>query len=76
MIYKPKKGFGIPVKKWLNTTLKNFLHDNLSNQINNLNDMFDYNVLDMNKLTNIKNNEDAYKIWSLLVFQLWIKKNL
>ncbi len=76
LIYQPKKGFGIPVKKWLNTTLKNFLHDNLSNQINNLNEMFGYKLLDINKLSNIKNNEDAYKIWSLLVFQLWIKKNI
>lgn len=76
LIYKPKKGFGIPVKKWLNGPLKNFLNDNLGNEINELNSLFNFKVLNKKKLLNISSDEEAYKIWSILVFQLWKKKNL
>ena len=76
LIYKPKKGFGIPMKKWLNGPLKDFLNDNLGSEINELNNIFNYKVLNKNRLLNIRSHEEAYKIWSILVFQLWKKKNL
>jgi asparagine synthase (glutamine-hydrolysing) len=76
LIYTPKKGFGIPLKKWLNGPLKDFLNDNLFNEINNLNEMFNYNVLSKKSIEHISSNEEAHKIWNILVFQLWQKKNL
>lgn len=76
LVYKPKKGFGIPMKKWLNGPLKDILNDNLGKEINELNDLFNFNVLNKKDLLNIGSDEEAYKIWSILVFQLWKKKNL
>ncbi|MFV0388118.1 MAG: asparagine synthase (glutamine-hydrolyzing) [Pyrinomonadaceae bacterium] len=77
VIYRPKKGFGIPVAKWLNGALNPLVHELLSPQRLKSQELFD--PVYVSKLVSDHENGIAnnYKqIWTLLVFELWYENFL
>lgn len=72
---RPKQGFSVPMKKWLSQDLKPLVEDYLSVQ-----EMKKYGVLNPNYVSDFKiyfyNNQSVnpYKLWYLLVFQMWAEK--
>jgi len=72
---RPKRGFGIPVKTWLNGDLKKVVDYYLSEQFISKQDLFN-----LQKLLDIKNSfyrgkmEWTDKLWNLLMFQMWYDK--
>ena len=75
IIHRQKKGFGIPLAKWLNTDLKEFMLDNLSEDRIRRQGLFHYpyikRLLD-EQLT--KSSDHREPLWTLLVFQSWYEK--
>lgn len=75
IIYRKKKGFGVPVAKWLKSELKPVVDDYLSSEslmkIGFLNPQYIRNILDEHS-KGLKDNRK--KIWSLLVFAMWWRK--
>lgn len=69
---RPKRGFHFPIKRWLDTTLKNDVIDTLENS--------QYIPIDFSKkLLNsyyIKQNINWSKIWSIYILEKWIRKNI
>ena len=66
---RPKKGFGIPLKKWLDCELKDFKNHYLSiEKINN------ENLLNTQAVQGIINDNNPDNIWKLLVFEVWVEK--
>ncbi len=74
-----KQGFEVPLLKWFNTDLKSMITDDL------LSDEFiiKQNIFNAEAIQNLKtqlfsnNPDDAVaKVWGLIVFQYWWKKNM
>jgi len=77
IIQRPKKGFGIPLAKWLTTNLKSFMLDNLSDARIRRQGLFDpayVKQLIDDHLGMVKDNREA--LWTLLVFQTWHERYL
>lgn len=75
VIYRPKTGFGAPVRKWITEDLDEMINDRLSEKRIKENGIFNYNSI--SKL--IKNNKEgkidaSYSVWSLLAIDSWINQ--
>ena len=77
IIQRQKKGFGIPLAKWLTTDLKSFMLDNLSDARIRRQGLFDpayvKRLID-DHLGMVKDNREP--LWTLLVFQTWHERYL
>ncbi len=69
---RPKKGFGIPVAKWLKSDLNPLLHDMLSSERlikqGFFNDKFVQKLISEHEQGTANNYK---QLWTLLVFQIW-----
>ncbi len=73
VIYRPKTGFGAPVRQWIRHDMEPLIHDYLSHDTLKRQDIF--NPEQVGEL--LKNNREgkidaAYTIWSLLAVSSWI----
>ncbi len=72
---RPKKGFAIPLNKWLKTDLQYLISENLSETAINKTGLF--KTAEINKLiTNYKNGKDFLynRIWNLILLQKFLLK--
>lgn len=75
IIYRPKKGFGIPLAKWINNELKNFTLEILSEENIKKQGIFEYNII--KKILNehfSKKKDNRKYIWTLMAWQMWYEK--
>ena len=75
IINRSKKGFGIPVAKWITHELKDFTFDLLSESSIKKQGIFDYS--EIKKLLDehlSKKVNHRIKLWTLLMFQQWYRK--
>ncbi|MDQ3191222.1 MAG: asparagine synthase (glutamine-hydrolyzing) [Bacteroidota bacterium] len=74
---RPKKGFEVPLLKWMRTDLKNLIENELLEE-NFIREQKIFNPIAVNKLVKKLNSSDpgdaVANIWALLVFQYWWKK--
>jgi asparagine synthase (glutamine-hydrolysing) len=75
VIHRPKKGFGVPIAKWLKGPLKGLFRDLLSaDRIRRegfLNADYVSNLLQ----DHLQNRRDNRKqLWTLLVWELWVNR--
>jgi len=71
---RPKMGFSLPISTWLNTSLKEWASDLLSEE--KINESGIYNPIAIQQLWNshINSSENFELIWSVLMFQDWFYK--
>lgn len=75
IIYRSKKGFGIPLGKWLREDLKDFCNSVLSKENNQKIGLFNYKYIDKLKSEHFSGQKDNRKLlWNLIVFFLWYEK--
>jgi asparagine synthase (glutamine-hydrolysing) len=75
---RPKKGFDIPLHQWFKNELNQFIFDNLlSKEYIEQQNLFNYKyILQLKqRLHNNKDGDVVEKLWALIVFQYWHKKN-
>ena len=75
IIYRQKKGFGIPLAKWLTGQLKEFMLDYLGQERIVQQGIFHYPYVKQlidEQLTRKKDNREP--LWTLLIFQTWYEK--
>jgi len=75
IVYRKKKGFGVPLAKWLTGELREFMLDYLSQERIERQGIFPYpyvNQLLNEQLTMKKDNREL--LWTLLVFQTWYER--
>jgi asparagine synthase (glutamine-hydrolysing) len=72
-IYRPKKGFAIPVAKWFSTTgkLHGELRERLTAKDNRISELFNLNVVG-----ELLDHNMTGQAWLLLVLDEWMKQNL
>jgi asparagine synthase (glutamine-hydrolysing) len=69
---RPKKGFGIPIAKWLKEDLNSLMRDMLSADRLIIQDLFNYEYVQKLMREHEQGSANHYKqLWTLLVFQLW-----
>jgi asparagine synthase (glutamine-hydrolysing) len=75
MMERPKMGFAIPVAKWLSNDLRDLVEEYCSEQRLKEHDLFDLRETKqlLDRFFNGKKEYD-YKIWYLLMFQMWYDK--
>ena len=75
-VYRPKKGFGVPIKEWLRGPLKDWAEELLKgNQIKNQN-LFSLKKIDHLWDDHINQKTDNTSIlWSILMWQSWLNNN-
>lgn len=75
VIYRPKTGFGGPVRKWITDTLTSRIEEDLSSERLISQGIFDHksikNLIDRNMAGKVN---ASYSIWALLSIQSWIKQ--
>ncbi|GDX51509.1 asparagine synthetase B [Bacteroidota bacterium] len=75
---RPKQGFEVPLLKWFRTELKSYI-DELTNE-EFINEQAIFNVDEIIKLkrqlNSINPRDSTAKMWAIIVFQHWYKKNL
>jgi asparagine synthase (glutamine-hydrolysing) len=75
IIYRPKTGFGAPVRKWITEDLENMISKRLSKEEINKRGIFEaeavWDLIDRNKKGEI---DAAYTIWSLLAIDSWMRQ--
>ncbi|TSC96017.1 MAG: asparagine synthase [Parcubacteria group bacterium Athens1014_10] len=75
IINRPKKGFGIPMAKWINNELKEFTLNLLSKEKIDREGFFNYSFIVQILKEHFSRKKDNRKlIWTLLVFEMWLEK--
>ena len=79
LLTRGKKGFEVPLLKWLTTDLKPLLVDDLlSKDFIEYQQLFQYDAVKnlLNQLFSGNPGDATARIWGLLIFQVWWKKHL
>lgn len=75
VIYRPKTGFGAPVRKWINEDMTSLIKDYLSAERVKKRGIFDYKELNELIDRNQKGEVDvSYSIWAMLAIESWLKQ--
>ena len=75
IIYRQKKGFGIPLAKWLGTDLKDFMLDHLNEVTVRRQGIFDYAYIKRLVDEQFSKTKDHRELlWTLIVFQSWYEE--
>lgn len=73
-LYAPKRGFGVPIGKWLGSALKENLYEYSDKKWINEQGLFDADYIQKLVSDHISHREDRYaEIWTFYVFQYWYK---
>ncbi len=74
VIYRPKTGFGVPMRRWLKVELRDVVEDVLSPRNLQQRGIFDptavYKLLEQDRQGHL---DGSYLIFSLMVFELWMR---
>jgi len=76
LIHQPKRGFEIPLKKWVDNELKEILFDYLSGNNNFYNNFVNQNFVEklLAKKIKIPDEKRAKILWTLFSMEVWYKK--
>lgn len=75
IVNRKKTGFGIPLARWLRKDLKKLVSDTLSKQKIEQQGIFNYaSIKKMVKEHRNRTADHSIKIWSLVIFQLWLDR--
>ena len=75
IVYRKKKGFGMPLAGWLKNELKEFCEETLSEKKIKSQNLFNYEYIEKLKREHFNGKRDhRKKIWTLMVFSLWYEK--
>lgn len=72
IVFRPKKGFGVPLGEWLRKDLKDFCNQLLSKEEFSKSGFFNISCIEQLKNEHFSGKKDNRKLlWNLMVFQLW-----
>ncbi len=72
IVWRKKKGFGVPMAEWLNGPLVPLLKDKLNKEKIKKQGLFNYAYIDrLIKEHKSKKRDNRKPIWTLLIFQIW-----
>ena len=74
-IYRPKAGFGVPLRSWLRNELRPMLEDLLSPETIAKRSLFDVRAVSQLRQNTINGREDgSYSLLALIAIELWCRQ--
>jgi len=74
VIYRPKTGFGVPLRGWLRNQLKPLVNDTLSEASLKKRDLFDFTaVQNLREMDKVGRVDGTYTIFALTCIELWCR---
>ncbi len=74
IVFRQKKGFGVPLSRWLKDELKATCNQLLSKENIDKSDLFNFDYVRKLKEEHFNSKKDNHKeLWTLMVWQLWEK---
>jgi asparagine synthase (glutamine-hydrolysing) len=74
VLYRPKRGFSIPVDLWLRAELKQFAYDTLLGQRARERALFDPRYVQLMLDSHMSGQDFSARIWALLMLELWFQR--
>jgi asparagine synthase (glutamine-hydrolysing) len=75
VIKRPKKGFGIPIAKWIKGPLKDLFQDLLSQEKIKKEGFLNHEYINKVFEDHLRNKKDnRKKLWTLLIWELWVNR--
>ena len=75
ILYREKQGFGVPINEWINSQLKERIHQTLSDAKTQQRGYFDKKYIQTLLEEHHKNRRDhSYSLWILLMLELWHRR--
>jgi len=75
MMDRPKMGFGIPMVKWFEQEIESFILEYFDKDFILRQGIFNYGAIsDLIVSYKLNKNANVYKLWNLVMFQLWYQK--
>jgi|APSaa5957512622_1039677.scaffolds.fasta_scaffold08642_4 asparagine synthase (glutamine-hydrolysing) len=75
IINRPKKGFGVPMARWLKDDLNSLMHELLSNKEIQNQGLFNHQYVDkLMKDHEAGKQNNRMVLWALMVFEYWMKR--
>lgn len=75
VIYRPKTGFGVPLRRWIHHELSEYVNENLSDERTRARGLFDpVGVRRLISLDRAGRVDGAYTIFSLLCIEMWCRQ--
>jgi len=76
IIFRPKKGFGMPIAQWIRRDLKDLVLDILSESSVKQQGIFNYQYISNLLTEHFSGKKDNRKLlWTLMIFQIWYHNN-
>lgn len=76
LVDRPKRGFAVPMQRWLRTELKDWAEEMLSEQRLHSEGFFDAEAVRTEWQLHLSGRKDRhYALWAVLMFQQWLKIN-
>ena len=76
LVDRPKKGFAVPLAQWLRGPLRDWAEDLLSFERLSTENYFNASIVRSAWESHLSGRRDhSLKLWSILMFQLWLEKN-
>jgi asparagine synthase (glutamine-hydrolysing) len=78
LINQPKRGFEVPLKKWIDNELKEMVFDSLNTTDSYANQFIDFTFVKdlLNRKINISDEKRAKMLFCLLALNIWNKKSI
>ncbi len=74
-VYRPKEGFSIPIKHWLNNEFRPLLEEHLNESSVKSNDLFQWKTIKRLKDEHLTGRENhSHLLWAMIVFHDWQKR--
>ena len=74
VIYRPKTGFGVPLRQWLHNDLSDMVAETLSRDVVHTRGHFDPQAVDnLVAADRSKSIDGSYTIFALMSFELWCR---
>jgi asparagine synthase (glutamine-hydrolysing) len=72
ILERPKRGFGIPIEKWINAELKDRIHGTLTDRRTRDRGYFEPRYVDLLLDEHERGRRDhGGPLWALMMFELW-----
>jgi asparagine synthase (glutamine-hydrolysing) len=77
LINQPKRGFEVPLKKWMDSELKEMVFDSLNTTGSYANQFIDFNFVKelLNRKINVSDEKRAKMLFCLLALNIWNKRS-
>jgi asparagine synthase (glutamine-hydrolysing) len=77
ILYRPKQGFGVPINEWINSQLRERIHETLREKRSLERGYFDRSYIQTLLDEHRRNRRDhSYSLWILYVLELWHRRFL